>query len=76
MVKETYEDGWDCVPQLSKASNCLEEARHEKYEIDNCVRETPLDELVVNLKEKLEEAILHLDEIDINVEYKTVEDEE
>ena len=51
MVKETYEDGWECVPQLSKASNCLEEARHEKYEIDNCVRETPLGELVVNLKE-------------------------
>ena len=72
----TTEDGWDCIPQLKQASECLEEARDEKYEIDNCVRDTPLEDLVTNLKEKLEQAIEHLNEIDLDTEIIEIEDDE
>ena len=75
-VIKTIEDGWDCVPQLKQAADCLEEARDEKYEIDNCVRDTELEDLVTNLKEKLEKAIEYLDEIDTDQEFETVYDEE
>ena len=64
----TYEDGWDCIPQLKEVSEILDDARHEKYEIDNCVRQTELEDLVINLKEKLEEAIYILDKINLDVE--------
>ena len=75
-IIKTIEDGWDCVPQLKQASDCLEEARHETYEINNCVRDTELEDLVTNLKEKLEQAIEYLDEIDTDQEFETVYDEE
>ena len=73
---KTYHDGWDCIPQLKQASDCLEEARTEKYEIDNCVRDTELEDLVTNLKEKLERAIEYLDTIDLDTEIIEIEDEE
>ncbi len=72
----TTEDGWDCIPQLKQASDCLEEARHEKYEIDSCVRDTELEDLVTNLKEKLEQAIEHLNEIDLDTEIIEIDDDE
>ena len=75
-ILKTTEDGWDCIPQLKQASDCLEEARDEKYEIDNCVRDTDLEDLVTNLKEKLEQAIEYLDEIDLDTEIIEIDDDE
>jgi len=73
---KTIEDGWDCEPKLQEAVNKIEELDHYKYEINNCVREAELEEMVVEMKEMTEYAIQILDEIDVEVEYKTVEDDE
>lgn len=73
---KTTEDGWDCEPKLQEAVNKIEELDHYKYEINNCVRYSELEEMVVEMKEMMEDAIAMLDEIDVKVEYKTVEDYE
>ena len=69
----TTEDGWDCIPELKQASECLEEARHETYEINNCVRSSELEDLVSNLKEKIESALGYLARIDTDIQIERVE---
>tara|TARA_B100000780_G_C20662590_1_gene263792 strand:- start:86 stop:316 length:231 start_codon:yes stop_codon:yes gene_type:complete len=76
MEKETYEDGWDCVPELKEVVGKIEELDHYKYEINNCVRSSGLNHLVVEMKEMMEEAIEMLNNIDSNIEFKTVDYEE
>tara|TARA_R110000824_G_C14723937_1_gene625461 strand:- start:216 stop:449 length:234 start_codon:yes stop_codon:yes gene_type:complete len=73
-VEETYEDGWGCVPELLEAVEELEEIDGFKYEIKNCVRVSSLDDMVGEMKEILINVLEKLDEIDTEVEYKTVED--
>ena len=75
MRKETYEDGWDCEPRLQEAVKKIEELNSFNYEINNCVRATPLDSMVIEMTEMLEDAISILNEIDTDVEFKTVDDE-
>ncbi len=75
-VEETYEDGWDCVPELQEAVEELETIGYLKYEIKNCVRESSLDYMVDEMKEILQNVLDKLDEIDTDVEYKTVEEDE
>lgn len=72
----TSEDGWDCIPQLKQASDCLEDVSSDKYEIDNCVRYSELEDLVTNLKEKLFQAIEYLNEIDLDTKIIEIDDEE
>ena len=73
---KTIEDGWDCVPELTEVVGKIEELDHYKYEIKNCVRQAELNHMVVEMKEMMEEAIEMLDNIDIDREFITVEDEE
>ena len=68
-------DGWDCVPELREAASQLDEIGHHVYEIEHCVRATKLEDLVYDLKYALEEVIQILDDIDVNVEYITQEEE-
>jgi|TARA_R110000824_G_scaffold193970_2_gene376382 hypothetical protein len=75
MRKETYEDGWGCEPRLQDAVKKIEELNSFNYEINNCVRATPLDSMVIEMTEMLEDAISILNEIDTDVEFKTVDDE-
>ena len=75
MIK-TIQDGWDCEPKLKEAVEKIEELDHHKYEINNCVREAELEDMVVEMKEMMEEAIEMLDDIDIDQEFETVDDEE
>tara|TARA_B110000483_G_scaffold181672_1_gene214820 strand:- start:658 stop:888 length:231 start_codon:yes stop_codon:yes gene_type:complete len=75
MRKETYEDGWDCEPRLQEAVKKIEELNSFNYEINNCVRATPLDSMVIEMTEMLEDAISILNEIDTDIEFKTVDDE-
>ena len=75
MRKETYEDGWDCEPRLQEAVKKIEELNSFNYEINNCVRATALDSMVIEITEMLEDAISILNEIDTDVEFKTVDDE-
>ena len=40
MIIETFEDGWDCLPELKEVVETIEELDTYKYEINNCVRVT------------------------------------
>ena len=73
-TEKTYEDGWGCVPELQEAVEELEAIDTFKYEIKNCVRRSSLDYMVDEMKEILQNVLDKLDEIDTEVEYKTIED--
>lgn len=75
-VIKTIDDGWDCVPRLKAAVNKIENIKGLIYEINNCVRDHDLDYIVEEMKENLNNAIEHLDEIDTDNIYQTVEDED
>lgn len=74
-IVKTTEDGWDCVPLLTEAVDKIDELESFVYEIKHCVREEELENMVVEMKEMLEDAIMILDKIDIDVEYETVEED-
>tara|TARA_R110002072_G_scaffold14068_2_gene58702 strand:+ start:72 stop:269 length:198 start_codon:yes stop_codon:yes gene_type:complete len=54
------EDGWDDIPELNEVSSLIGELNSYKYEIDNCVKQTELNDLLHQMKEitrELEENI-------------------
>lgn len=71
MIK-TFEDGWDCLPELKEVVKTIEELDHYMYEINNCVRVTELAEMVSEMKNILEEALSKLENIDTDREFETV----
>ena len=75
MIKNTNHDGWDCVPELREVVEILNYNDTIKYEINNCVRTSTLNQMVDEMRESLEEAIEKLNEIDSNIEYKTLEED-
>ncbi len=75
-TKKTSEDGWNCVPELKDATSLLGEIQHEIYEVDHCVRVTKLEDLVSEMISKLEEVVEILKEIDTDVEYVTIFDDD
>ena len=74
MKIETHEDGWDCVPQLQQAVEELDAINNFNYEIKYGVRASTLNHMVYEMKEILNYTLNKLEEIDTEVEYKTVED--
>ena len=74
MKIKTHEDGWDCIPELREAVEDLEAIDTFKYEIKNCVRVSSLDDMMYEMKDILINVLEKLDEVDTEVEYKTVED--
>jgi|TARA_R110000744_G_scaffold108952_1_gene206158 hypothetical protein len=75
-IQNTTEDGWDCVPELTEVVRKIESLDNYKYEINNCVRLSGLDDMIAEMKELLEDALEKLDEIDPKLEFKTVEIED
>ena len=73
---KTTEDGWGCVPELTEVVEILNYNDAIKYEINNCVRTSTLSQMVDEMRESLEEAIEMLNNIDINREFITVDDDE
>ena len=71
-VVETELDNWDVVPELEEALQAIDMLDTIIYEIRNNRRETPLEELVESMKEELNDALSILEEIDTEVEFKTV----
>lgn len=71
-VIETELDNWDVVPELEEALQAIDMLDTLIYEIRNNRRETPLEELVESMKEELNDALSILEEIDTDVEFKTV----
>jgi hypothetical protein len=72
MMIKTFEDGWDCLPELKEVVKTIEELDHYMYEINNCVRVTELAEMVSEMKNILEEALSKLENIDTDREFETV----
>ena len=72
MLIKTFEDGWDCLPELKEVVKTIEELDHYNYEINNCVRVTELAEMVSEMKNILEEALSKLENIDTDREFETV----
>ena len=66
---KTRHDGWECVPELMRAAECIDETARDVYEIQNCVRSCELDDLVLSIRDRLQEAIEWLDDIDTECEY-------
>lgn len=75
MTKETIEDGWDCVPELKEAVEIYENAGHIVYEINNCVRQMELCDMIEELKNMCIDIEQKLDEIDDSLEFVTVDDD-
>ena len=75
MTKETIEDGWDCVPELKEAVEIYENAGHIVYEINNCVRQMELCDMIEELKNMCIDIEQKLDEIDDSLEFITVDDD-
>ena len=71
-IIETQSDSWDVVPELEEALQAIDMLDTLIYEIRNNRRETPLEELVESMKEELNDALSILEEIDTDVEFKTV----
>ena len=75
MTKETIEDGWDCVPELKEAVEIYENAGHIVYEINNCVRQMELCDMIEEFKNMCIDIEQKLDEIDDSLEFVTVDDD-
>ena len=75
-IIKTDEDGWGCVPELRDAAKHIDDLTSEIYEIHNCVRQTDLKVLVEYMQRKLQDELDELEYIDVDVEYKNIEDYE
>lgn len=72
MTIKTTTDGWDCVPQLREVANLIEDGTNNHiYEINHCVRQSDLRDMVSELRDAYTEALAMLDTIDVDVEYET-----
>ena len=68
---KTTEDGWNCVPQLIQVADLVDTNKSIIYEINNCVRESDLRDIVSELRNSYAHAISLLDDIDVDAEYET-----
>ena len=75
-VEETEYDNWSCVPELGRVVKEIEELRPYIYEIKNCVRVSDLGSMVDDMTYLLERALDELNDIDTDVNYITVEEDE
>ena len=73
-VKKTTHDGWECVPELKRAVSALNGMDNDLYEIRHCQRASKLEYLVDNMKECLKSALENLEDVNVNIEYETVDD--
>ena len=75
-VIKTRCDGWDCVPELKdEVVYAYEEAADIIYEINNCVRETELPDLIERLRDMCETIETSICAIDPDQEFETVDEE-
>ena len=75
-IIKTKHDGWECVPELKdEVVYAYEEAADIIYEINNCVRNHELPDLIERLKDMCETIETSLGAIDPNQEFETVYEE-
>jgi len=75
-IIKTEHDGWECVPELKdEVVYAYEEAADIIYEINNCVRQTELPDLIERLRDMCETIETSLGAIDNSQEFETVFEE-
>ena len=74
-IIKTEHDGWECVPELKEVVDTYENAADIIYEINNCVRQTELCDIIEELKSMCIDMQEKLDEIDDSQEFETVFEE-
>ena len=75
-VIKTEHDGWECVPELKdEIVYAYENAADIIYEINNCVRQTELPDLLERLRDMCENIETSIDAIDPDQEFETVDEE-
>ena len=75
-IIKTIEDGWDCVPELKEVVDTYENAADIIYEINNCVREHELPDLLERLRDMCGSIEMTLNSIDEDQEFETVDEED
>ena len=73
---KTEEDGWACNRDVRDLASLLDDLDALRYEINNCVRQSSLEEIVNQFAEIANELVRTTDSIDTNVEYETIESED
>ena len=75
MAIKTTTDGWDCVPELKEVVETYENAADIIYEINNCVRNHELPDLIERLRDMCGSIEMTLNSIDEDQEFETVDEE-
>ena len=70
---KTEEDGWACNRDVQNLASLLDDLDHLRYEINNCVRQASLEEIVNEFTEIGNDLVSTANSIDTNVEYETIE---
>jgi hypothetical protein len=73
---KTDTDDWSCVPELVEAVEKLDGIRNALYEVRTCQRSSKLDNLVNEIKSACQDVVDELENVDTDVEYITVYDDE
>jgi len=73
-IEYTNTDGWDCEPKLMQVVKKLKELGEDNYEIQYCVRQSNLKNMVNHMEEVLTEALEIVKEIAVETEYITKEE--
>ena len=76
MKIKTTHDGWGCVPELTEVTYELDQIGDYVYEIKNCVRISDLESMVQDLSEIMDNVKYHLDKINVQTEFITVDIED
>tara|TARA_R110000787_G_scaffold16043_5_gene49144 strand:- start:103 stop:342 length:240 start_codon:yes stop_codon:yes gene_type:complete len=69
---KTQEDGWDCNTDVLDLASLLEDLDHLRYEINNCVRQASVEEIVDAFSAIAHDLLRTANSIDTNVKYETV----
>ena len=69
---KTQEDGWDCNTDVKDLASLLDDLDGLRYEINNCVRQSSLEEIVDAFSAIAHDLLRTANSIDTNVKYETV----
>lgn len=70
---KTEEDGWACNTDILELASLLDDLDHLRYEINNCVRQSSVEEIVNEFAEIANELVRSTNSIDTDVQYETIE---
>ena len=73
---KTEEDGWACNRGVKHLASLLDDLDGLRYEINNCVRQSSLEDIAYEFAELGRDLVRISDALDTNVEYETIQSED